>query len=91
MTGNELADRIASIYGLTKADAKKYVEAVFAMIGDAAAKGDEVAINGFGKFTVKKSAARDGRNPRTGERMSIKAASRVSFKAGKALKDKLNG
>ena len=91
MTGNDLAETLAADHGLTKADAKKYVDAVFAAIGDAAAKGDEIAINAFGKFSVKKTPAREGRNPRTGEPMAIKAATKISFKAGKLLRDKVNG
>ncbi|MBS47294.1 MAG: integration host factor [Sphingobium sp.] len=91
MTGNDLVEHLAAAHGLTKADAKKYFDTVFAAIGDAAAKGDEIALAGFGKFFVKKVPARDGRNPRTGEVMPIKAATRISFKAAKGLKDKLNG
>lgn len=91
MTGSDLVDHLAAAHGLAKADAKKYIDAVFAAIGDAAAKGDEVALAGFGKFSVKKTPARDGRNPRTGEPMTIKAGARISFKAAKALKDKVIG
>jgi DNA-binding protein HU-beta len=67
-----------------------YVDTVFSLIGDAAAKREEIAINAFGKFSVKRTPARDGRNPRTGEPMTIKAATKVSFKRAKALKDKVN-
>ncbi|MCG2841215.1 HU family DNA-binding protein [Sandaracinobacter sp. RS1-74] len=91
MTGNELVEKIASSLSLTKADVKKTVDALFAEIGDAAAKGEEIAISGFGKFVPKKRPARDGRNPATGEVMTIKAATNISFKPAKALKDKLNG
>lgn len=91
MTLNEIAQILSTNHGLTKADAKTYVDAVFAAIGDAAAKGDEISISGFGKFAVKHSPARDGRNPATGEAMTIKAANKISFKPAKALKDKLNG
>lgn len=91
MTLNDLAETLAAAHSLTKADAKKYVDAVFATIGDAAAKGEEISISAFGKFAVKHSPARDGRNPATGEPMTIKAANKISFKPAKALKDKLNG
>ena len=91
MTGNDLADHLAVSYELTKADAKKYVDAIFLAIGDAAAKGDEVAVNGFGKFSTKQTPEREGRNPATGETMTIKAATKITFKPAKALKDKLNG
>lgn len=91
MTGNELAEALAAAHGLTKADAKKYVDAVFASIGDAAAKGEEVSLNGFGKFTTKRTPERQGLNPATKEPITIKAANKISFKPAKALKDKLNG
>jgi len=54
-------------------------------------KGDEVSLNGFGKFRAKDSAAREGRNPQTGETIVIRASKRVGFTAAKALKDKVNG
>ena len=63
MNHAELSDSVATALGLSKADAKKAVDAVFAAITDAAAKGDEVSVNGFGTFKVKESAAREGRNP----------------------------
>ncbi|EJU12128.1 histone-like DNA-binding protein [Sphingomonas sp. LH128] len=91
MTGNDLVDALAAAQGLTKADAKKAVDFLFGAIGDAAARGDEVAIAGFGKFATKKSPARDGRNPSTGESMTIKASTKIAFKPAKALKDKVNG
>jgi DNA-binding protein HU-beta len=91
MTANELVEHLAAAHGLTRADAKKYVDTVFTAIGDAAAKGDEIALAGFGKFAVKRTAARDGRNPTTGEPITIKAANRIGFRPAKALKDRLNG
>jgi DNA-binding protein HU-beta len=91
MNSSDLADHIAGAHGLTKADAKKIVDAVFAAIGDAAAKGDEVSIPGFGKFKVKHSPAREGRNPATGAAMQIAASRKLGFTVAKAIKDKLNG
>lgn len=91
MTNNDLIDAVAAQTGANKADAKKLVDSVFSAIADAAAKGDEVAINGFGKFKVKASPARDGRNPSTGETIKIKASKKLTFAAAKAIKDKLNG
>jgi DNA-binding protein HU-beta len=91
MNSAELADQIASAQGLTKADAKKVVDAVFAAIGDAAAKGDEVSLPGFGKFKVKESAAREGRNPATGDTIQIAASKKLAFTPAKAVKDKING
>ena len=91
MNNSDLADTIAATHDLTKADARKIVDAVFEAIGDAAAKGDEVSLNGFGKFKVKDSPEREGRNPATGEAMTIKASKKLSFTVAKAVKDKLNG
>ncbi len=91
MNNNDLADTIATSAGISKTDARSIVDAVFIAIGDAAAKGEEIAINGFGKFKVKDSPEREGRNPATGEAMTIKASKKLSFTPAKAVKDKLNG
>jgi DNA-binding protein HU-beta len=91
MNTSDIADQIASTNGLTKADAKKIVDAVFSAITVAAAKGDEISIPGFGKFKVKNSPARDGRNPATGAPMKIAASRKLGFSVAKAVKDKLNG
>jgi DNA-binding protein HU-beta len=91
MNNAELAERIAEANELTKADARKIVDAVFAAIADAAAAGEEVALNGFGKFKVKDSAAREGRNPSTGETIQIAASKKLGFTPAKAVKDRLNG
>lgn len=90
MTGNELADAIAAEQGLTKADARKLVDGVFAAITEAAAKGEEISLAGFGKFKVKASPAREGRNPATREPIIIKASKKLTFAPAKAVKDKLN-
>ncbi len=91
MNNSDLAETIAANNGLSKGDARKLVDAVFTAIGDAAAKGEEVALNGFGKFTVKDMPSRDGRNPATGETITIKASRKLAFSPAKAVKDKLNG
>ncbi|WP_145200255.1 HU family DNA-binding protein [Sphingobium sp. B2] len=91
MNNNDLADALAAANGITKADARKYVDGVFSAIAEAAAKGEEVSLNGFGKFKVKDSAAREGRNPATGETITIAASKKLSFAPAKAVKDKLNG
>ena len=91
MNNADLAEALAETLGTTKADARKAVDAVFAAITDAAAKGDEVSVNGFGKFKVKESAAREGRNPSTGETIQIAASKKLTFGAAKAVKDRLNG
>src|SRR3546814_9670069 len=74
MNNNDLADVIAAGHGLTKTDARKVVDAVFAAVADAASQGDEISLNGFGKFKVKESAAREGRNPSTGATIQIAAS-----------------
>jgi DNA-binding protein HU-beta len=91
MNNQDLAETLAAGHGLSKADARKYVDAVFTAIADAAAKGEEIALNGFGKFKVKDSPAREGRNPSTGAAMQIAASKKLSFAPAKAVKDKLNG
>jgi len=91
MNNSDLADNVAAAHGLTKADARKVVDAVFSAIADAAAKGEEVSLNGFGKFKVKETAAREGRNPATGAAMQIAASRKLGFAPAKAVKDKLNG
>ena len=91
MNNSDLADSLASANNITKADARKLVDGVFAAIADAAAKGEEVSLNGFGKFKVKDSPAREGRNPATGETIAIKASKKLSFAPAKAVKDRLNG
>lgn len=91
MNNTDLAEKIAADAALTKTDARKVVDAVFAAIADAAATGDEISVNGFGKFKVKASPEREGRNPATGEAMTIKASKKLTFAPAKAVKDKLNG
>ena len=91
MNTADLADVIATSAGMTKADAKKVVDAVFAAIADAAAKGEEVSLSAFGKFKIKDSPAREGRNPSTGATIQIAASRKLTFSAAKSVKDKLNG
>ncbi len=91
MNNSELAETLASQTGTTKADARKAVDLVFAAIADAAAKGEEVSLNGFGKFKVKDVPERDGRNPATRETIKIPASRKLTFTVAKAVKDKLNG
>ncbi|MCE7798703.1 HU family DNA-binding protein [Sphingobium sufflavum] len=91
MNNADIADQIAEAHGLTKTDARKHVDAIFADIADAAAKGEEVSLNGFGKFKVKDAPAREGRNPSTGATIQIAASRKLSFAPAKAVKDKLNG
>lgn len=90
MNSSDLADALAAAHGISKADARKYVDGVFAAIAEAAAEGEEVSLNGFGKFKVKDSPAREGRNPATGAAMTIAASKKLTFAPAKAVKDKLN-
>lgn len=90
MNKSELVDAIASSADLPKAKAARALDAMTQSIGDALKDGDQVALVGFGTFSVKERAARSGRNPQTGEAIQIKASKAPSFKAGKALKDAVN-
>lgn len=91
MNNTELAEQIATEHGLSKADARKIVDSVFTAIVGAAAENQEVALNGFGKFKLKSSPAREGRNPSTGEVIKIPASKKLTFAPAKAVKDRLNG
>ncbi len=84
---NDLVAVVASSTGLTKADAGKAVDGVFAAITEALTKGDEVRLVGFGTFNVAERAESEGRNPRTGDKITIPASKQPKFKAGKGLKD----
>jgi len=86
----ELVEAVAKATGLTKAEATRAVDATFKTITGALVKGDKVPLVGFGTFGVSKRAAREGRNPRTGETVKIAARKAVTFKAGSALKDAVN-
>ena len=86
MTKQDLVDKVAEV-GLTKKQAGEAVNAVLDSIKDALAKGEKVSLVGFGSFSVKKRAAREGRNPHTGAALKIKAKKVPVFKAGKALRD----
>ncbi len=90
MNKNELIAAVADQAGLTKADASKAVEAVFDTITGALKKEDDVRLVGFGTFSVTQRKASTGRNPRTGEPMTIAASTQPKFKAGKGLKDAVN-
>lgn len=87
MNKPELIAAVAEQAGLTKKDAEKAVAAVLDSITASLAKGDKVSLIGFGNFEVKARAAREGKNPQTGEKIKIAATKVPAFKAGKALKD----
>lgn len=90
MNKNDLVAAVAQATETSKADAAKAVDGVFDTITDALRGGDGVQIIGFGNFSVANRAARQGRNPRTGETIQIAASKQPKFKAGKALKDAVN-
>jgi DNA-binding protein HU-beta len=90
MNAAELAEHVAEAEPkLTKAMAKDIVEAVFAGVREAALKGEEISLPGFGKFKVQAKPARTGRNPRTGAAVEIAATKKVIFQPAKAFKDAL--
>jgi DNA-binding protein HU-beta len=92
MNINDLAQSVSEQDdALTKTQAKVLVEAVFAAVRDAALKGEEISVPGFGKFKVQDKPARTGRNPRTGEAVQIAATRKLAFQPAKALKDALAG
>ncbi len=94
MNKSEFVDALAENTGMTKADAARAIDAIFAtdggIIAGALKKGDRVQITGFGTFEAKHRKARTGRNPRTGETIQIAASKTPGFKAGKGLKDAIN-
>ena len=91
MNRTELCARIAARSSLSRADAATAVDAVVSAIADALERGETVNIAGFGKFAASHRVARQGRNPRTGEAVSIPARTVPAFKAGKALRDRFDG
>ena len=90
MTKQELAQKVAADTGLSGSDAKNAVDATFDAIAGELGDGGEVAVAGFGKFSVSKRAAREGRNPATGETIQISASNAAKFSAASALKKSLN-
>lgn len=91
MNKTELIDEVAQRAGLNKKDAGQAVDAVFDTITEALARGDRVQLVGFGTFEVRHRAARSGRNPQTGAEIEIEARNVPVFKAGKGLKDAVDG
>ena len=87
MNKSELIDVVAASADISKVAASRAVDAMVDSITSALQKSDQVSLVGFGTFSIKERAARIGRNPKTGEAISIKAAKIPTFKAGKALKD----
>lgn len=90
MNKNDLIQQLADQTGLVKTDAAKAVDGVFDLIADSLKRGDEVRLTGFGVFVVADRAGGKGRNPQTGEEITIKPSRQPRFRAGKQLKDALN-
>jgi DNA-binding protein HU-beta len=90
MTKNELADKVAEQTGLPASQARQALEATIEVVSNELAAGGEVALAGFGKFSVSHRAARDGRNPATGAPLRIAASKAAKFSAASALKSRLN-
>ena len=90
MNKNELIDAIADEADLSKASAGRALDAAINAITAALKNQDTVSLVGFGTFSVKHRAAREGRNPRSGDTIQIAASNAPAFKAGKALKDAVN-
>lgn len=90
MNKAEFTGAVADAAEMSKADAARAVDAMIETISKALKKGDTVTLVGFGTFSVRKRAARQGRNPQTGDTIKIKASKNPAFKAGKALKDAVN-
>jgi DNA-binding protein HU-beta len=88
---SELQQSVAEKAGLNKAQAGRAVDAVLDAITEALSSGEEVRLTGFGNFRVTHTAARTGRNPRTGESLSIPAGKRPTFTAGSRLKGSVGG
>ena len=91
MNKTDLINVVASEAGLSKKQAEAAVNATLAAVANALKDGDKVQLIGFGTFEVKSVAAREGRNPKTGEVIKIEASKKPSFTASKVLKDQVNG
>ncbi|MBC9784195.1 integration host factor subunit alpha [Heliobacillus mobilis] len=87
MNKTDLVSAVAEKAELTKKDAEKAVNAFFTVVEEALKAGDKVQLVGFGTFEIRERKARTGRNPQTGETITIEASKVPAFKAGKALKD----
>ena len=87
MNKSDLVDAVVNDSDMSKAQAARAVDSVLANVGDALGNGDSGSLVGFGTFSVRHRAAREGRNPQTGAAMHIPASKVPGFKAGKGLKD----
>ena len=89
-TKSDLVESVANITGVSRAEANRAGDAVFTTITDNLVKGEEVRLTGFGSFRTSKRAARQGRNPQTGQTINIPASTQAKFKAGESLKNAVN-
>lgn len=90
MNKNDVVNQLSDRTGLSKSDTQKAVDGIFDLITDSLKSGEEVRISGFGVFVVSNRAGGKGRNPQTGEEITIKPSRAARFRAGKPLKDALN-
>jgi len=90
MNKSDLIEHVAKQADISKATAGRALDGLLGAVVSALQRGEEVSVAGFGTFSVRPRAARSGRNPKTGEAITIEASRVPSFKAGKALKDAVN-
>ena len=90
MNTSELVAKLLETHGVSKAQAKSIVDDFLKDIVDSAASGAEVSLPGFGRFKVKVTPEREGRNPASGERIKIAASKKLTFSSAKSVKDQLN-
>ncbi|MBA3448301.1 MAG: HU family DNA-binding protein [Pseudaminobacter sp.] len=91
MNTSDLVEKLGTAHSLSKAQAKAIVDGTLKAIVDAAANGDEINLVGFGKFKIKETAERQGRNPATGQTIKIAASKKLTFAPAKAIRDVING
>ena len=90
LTKAEMAERLFDEVGLNKREAKEFVDAFFDALREALERGRQVKLSGFGNFDLRRKNQRPGRNPKTGETITIPASRAVKFKPGKELKESVN-
>lgn len=91
MTKTDLVEKIQASTGLPRKDAAAMLESVFSIMKESLEAGETIKISGFGSFVVSRKAARRGRNPQTGEAITIEARKVLTFKPGSVLRDAING
>jgi len=91
VTKTDLVEKIQASIGLSRKDAAAMLESVFTIMKESLEAGETIKISGFGSFVVSQKAARRGRNPQTGEAITIEARKVLTFKPGSVLRDAING